>query len=144
MLDGELVTLNDQGAPHWPLLCERALHGNHAIPVTFVAFDVLRVDGHDVMCNSWATRRALLEELDLERWCVRLSEVFDDGHALFEAVSEHGLEGVVAKRRPATYRPGYRGWVKVKNPAYWRRESERESVGRSFELRGRRPLVAGV
>lgn len=35
----------------WPLLCERVLHGNGSIPVTFVTFDVWRLDGHDVMCN---------------------------------------------------------------------------------------------
>jgi ATP-dependent DNA ligase len=42
---------NEDNAPHWPLVVERVLHGNAAIPVTFVAFDLLRVDGHDVTCN---------------------------------------------------------------------------------------------
>ena len=84
------------------------LHGNRAIPVTFIAFDVLRVDGHDVCCNPWADRRALLEELWQERPSARLADVFDDGHALFDAVVEHGLEGIVAKRRSGVYRPGYR------------------------------------
>ena len=130
MLDGELVAFNDTGAPHWPLVCERVLHGNRSIKVTFVAFDVLRVDGHDVMRNPWADRRALLDELGVERSCVRLSEVFDDGAALFDAVVEHGLEGVVAKRRNGAYRPGYRGWTKIKNRGYWRRESEQEAMQR--------------
>ena len=58
MLDGELVAFNEVGAPHWPLVCERVLHGNRKIAVTYVAFDVLRVDGHDVSCNPWADRRA--------------------------------------------------------------------------------------
>jgi ATP-dependent DNA ligase len=40
--------------------------------------------------------------------------MFDDGEALFDAVVEHGLEGVVAKRRNGIYRPGHRGWVKTK------------------------------
>ena len=124
VLDGELVAFNESGAPHWPLVCERVLHGNRAIPVTFVAFDVLRVNGHDVCCNPWADRRALLEELWQERTCARLADVFDDGHALFQAVVEHGPEGIVAKRRSGVYRPGHRGWTKIKNPGYWRRESE--------------------
>ena len=59
--------------------------------------------------------------------------MFDDGHALFNAVVEHGLEGIVAKRRNGSYRPGYRGWVKVKNPEYWRRESEIAQMQRSRE-----------
>ncbi|HET9287937.1 MAG TPA: hypothetical protein VFO26_10290 [Gaiella sp.] len=54
-VDGELVAFDDKGAPHWPLLCERVLHGTRSIRVTSVAFDVLRV------------RRALLEELGVER-----------------------------------------------------------------------------
>jgi ATP-dependent DNA ligase len=56
---------------------------------------------------------------------------FDNGEALFQTVCHYKLEGVVAKRRSAKYRPGYRGWVKVKNPAYWRRESEIEAFRRS-------------
>jgi bifunctional non-homologous end joining protein LigD len=42
-------------------------------------------------------------------------ETFDDGHALFDAVCEEGLEGIVAKRRSSAYRPGERRWVKIKN-----------------------------
>jgi ATP-dependent DNA ligase len=45
---------------------------------------------------------------------------------LFAAVVDAGLEGIVGKRRADPYRPGERGWVKVKNRAYWRFEHERE------------------
>jgi ATP-dependent DNA ligase len=40
--DGELVALNEEGKPHFPLVCERLLHGKREIPLSFVAFDVLR------------------------------------------------------------------------------------------------------
>jgi bifunctional non-homologous end joining protein LigD len=130
VLDGELVAFNAAGAPHWPLVVERVLHGNTAIPVTFVAFDLLRVDGHDITCNPWSQRRTLLEGTWAERPCARLSDVYDDGHVLFDAVVEHGLEGIVAKRRSGIYRPGYRGWTKVKNLRYWRRDSEIEHMQR--------------
>jgi bifunctional non-homologous end joining protein LigD len=144
VLDGEVVAFNDRGMPCWPRLCERVLHGNHSIPVTFVAFDVLRVEGHDVMCNPWHERRALLDDLGVERPGVRLSDVFDDGQALFDAVVEHGLEGVVVKRRNGIYRPGYRGWTKVKNPSYWRRDKEIDSLRRSLERRSQPVFVAGT
>ncbi len=114
VLEGELVALNEQGAPHWPLVVERVLHGNTAIPLTFVAFDVLRVDGHDVTGERWSQRRTLLEGVWVDCGCGRLADVFDDGHALFDAVVSYGLEGIVAKRRNGIYRPGYRGWVKAK------------------------------
>jgi ATP-dependent DNA ligase len=48
---------------------------------------------------------------------------FDDGHALFEAVCAHELEGVVAKRKTSRYRPRP-GVVKIKNREYWRYELE--------------------
>ena len=92
------------------------LHGNTAIPLAFVAFDLLRVDGHNLTCNPWSQRRTLLEGVWVDRQCVRLADVFDDGPALFEAVVSYGLEGIVAKRRAGLSRSGYRGWTKVKNP----------------------------
>jgi ATP-dependent DNA ligase len=57
-------------------------------------------------------------------------ERFDDGQALFTAVCELGFEGVVAKNHSSLYRPNDRGWVKVENPNYWRREAEREAMTR--------------
>jgi ATP-dependent DNA ligase len=64
--------------------------------------------------------------------------MFDDRPALFQAVRDYGLEGIVAKRISGVYRPGYRRWVKIKNPAYWRREAELEGFRRSI-ARAKRP-----
>ena len=50
------------------------------------------------------------------------------GRRLFQAVCDHELEGVVAKRKGSRYRPGDRGWLKVKNRDYWRYDLERESA----------------
>jgi ATP-dependent DNA ligase len=56
-----------------------------------------------------------------------------DGHALYGAVCERSLEGVVAKwRRRASYRPGQGGWIKVKNPGYWRRPAEMAAMRRTL------------
>lgn len=54
----------------------------------------------------------------------------DDGHALYEAVCDLGLEGVVAKRTASRYGANVRGWVKVKNPN-WRRDAELEAMQRA-------------
>jgi ATP dependent DNA ligase domain len=99
VLDGELVAFNEDGAPHWPLVVERVLRGNTAVPITFLAFDLLAVDGDDVMQNPWEQRRALLEALWVECPVARLADVFDDGKVLFDAVVKHGVEGMVAKRQ---------------------------------------------
>ncbi len=55
---------------------------------------------------------------------------FEDGERLFRSVQEIGLEGVVAKKLSQRYRPGERGWIKVKNREYWRWPLEREGARR--------------
>jgi ATP-dependent DNA ligase len=54
---------------------------------------------------------------------------------LFTAVCDLGFEGVVAKNDSSLYRPNDRGWVKIKNPDYWRRDAEREAMTRKHERR---------
>ena len=92
-----------------------------------MVFDVLQVDGRNVSL-PYAKRRMILEELNLNGRCWRTPEVFDDGDALWEAVCEHELEGVIAKGRSSRYVPGGRGWIKTKNRDYWRYEMEREGA----------------
>ena len=74
----------------------------------------------DMMRAAYADRRSLLDELELEGPAWRTPEAFDDGEALLKATSRHGLEGIVAKKRSEPYRPGERGWVKLKHRHCWR------------------------
>jgi bifunctional non-homologous end joining protein LigD len=136
VLDGELVAWR-HSEPYFPLICRRVLNRDYSVPLTFVVFDVLRRDGDDLTALPYSARRATLERLDLDgpRWTT--SETFQDGEALYGAVCERGLEGVVAKRAASCYRPNERGWVKIKNPSYWRRDLEREALARSRDRRAR-------
>ena len=104
-----------------------------SVPVTFVAFDLLGLDGTDLIERAYCERRDLFVGLGLDGPGWATSETFEDGEALFASVCELGLKGVVAKKRSGRYRPGQRGWVKTKNPKYWRRELEVEGVRRSVE-----------
>jgi bifunctional non-homologous end joining protein LigD len=135
ILDGEIVAFGSDAKPDFPLVCEALLHRNVAMPLTFLAFDVLSVEGRDVGRRPYLERRRILEEFGLEgpRW--RVPEAFEDGAALWEAVCEHELEGVVAKRLHEPYLSRVRGWVKVKNRAYWRWELEREGAIHSRQRR---------
>jgi bifunctional non-homologous end joining protein LigD len=65
VLDGVLVAHGDDGEPDFPSLCECVLMRRTPVPLTFVAFDVLSVDGRNVMSLPYAKRRAILEELNL-------------------------------------------------------------------------------
>ena len=59
----------------------------------------------------------------------------NDGEALWQAVCEHELEGVVAKKISSPYVFGERGWIRTKNRDYWRYEMEREGALRSRRSR---------
>jgi bifunctional non-homologous end joining protein LigD len=111
------------------------LTANRSIPLTFVVFDVLEVDGDPVMRLPYVERRALLDNLALGAGPWFVAEAFADGAALFAAACAHGLEVVVAKRRLERYRPGERRWVKIKNRDYWRYSAELESLRKSIERR---------
>lgn len=124
VLDGEVVVLTDQGLPSFTALAERmhvrdrarAARLAAALPVTYMIFDVLRLGGEDLTGWPYEDRRDALERLGLggPHWAV--PPVFPDGPTTYAVAGEHGLEGVVAKRRASVYRPGVRSpdWVKVK------------------------------
>jgi bifunctional non-homologous end joining protein LigD len=124
VLDGEIVALDDAGRPSFTALAERmhvreagrAARLAAARPVTYMIFDLLALDGVDLTGRAYADRRSALEDLDLSatRWLV--PPRFDDGEATLAAADEYALEGVVAKRLAAPYRPGTRSpdWVKYK------------------------------
>jgi bifunctional non-homologous end joining protein LigD len=142
VLDGELVAWRGR-EPWFPNVCRRKLNHDLSLPVTFVAFDLLRVDGTDVMQRPFAERRAVLEEVVVSGPGWALSETFEDGQALYAAVCDHGLEGVVAKRRSSRYGSGERGWIKLKNPNYWRRELEIAAIQGSASAAFARMSQAG-
>jgi len=123
LFDGEIVAFVS-GQPSFEQLQSR-MHVRTAaearrlaaeVPVTFVAFDVLRRYGVDLAGRPYAERRATLERWAAERPDWTISPVFDDGPATVAAAREHGLEGVVAKRLGAPYRAGDRSadWRKLR------------------------------
>jgi bifunctional non-homologous end joining protein LigD len=129
-LDGELVAPGVDGLPDFHRLCQRMLHRDMSIPVTFFVFDVLAVEGQPTTTQPYRERRPLLEQLKLEGLHVQLVATFEDGEALFSVVCDRGLEGVVAKRLRQPYRPGERVWVKTKNRATRRFAEERAGATR--------------
>ena len=143
VLDGELVALGDDGWPDFPRLCRRMLQGDRRIPVVFVAFDLLELDGRRVTHLPLNERRSLLDGLDLNGAAWQTSALFDDPEALWAVCVDQGLEGVVAKRLRSPYRSGERGWVKVKYRAYWRYPFEVEAVLEGRERRRAARSAAG-
>jgi bifunctional non-homologous end joining protein LigD len=125
VLDGEIVALDQQGRPSFSLMQTRMHVDRHRdavaraadVPVTFVAFDLLWLDGNDITSLPFSARRAALESVFEPDHYWRLSELHDDGDVLLDAVTDMRLEGVMAKRKESTYVPGSRSsaWRKVKS-----------------------------
>ncbi|TDV50943.1 DNA ligase D [Actinophytocola oryzae] len=122
-LDGEIVALSD-GRPSFPALQQRMhVHNDrqarslaNSVPVTYLVFDVLHLDGRSCVDLPYTERRALLEGLELNGPHWRVSPSFEgDGAAVVETAGEQQLEGVIAKRRDSRYYPGRRtaDWVKI-------------------------------
>ena len=126
ILDGEVVAFDSAGNPSFGLLQRRMgltdeLRIRRRVtetPVTYVAFDLLWLDGGSLCDVPYERRRELLAELEFDgpSWQAP-SHHLGDGEALLAAVRERGLEGVVAKRLNSVYRPGRRSpdWIKVQN-----------------------------
>lgn len=121
LLDGEVVVFAD-GLPSFGALAER-MHVSNArkaaalmerCPVTYLVFDVLRLDGRDLSREPLSTRREVLESLGLSDVWWQVPATYDDGETLLDATRVQGLEGVVSKRLSSRYEFGARSrhWLK--------------------------------
>ncbi|HEU4671601.1 MAG TPA: ATP-dependent DNA ligase [Candidatus Limnocylindrales bacterium] len=88
-------------------------------PASFVAWDLLAIDGEDLRATPQGERRARLEEiLGRASAPVHLTPATRDRATAvdwFDRFEGAGLDGVVAKRLDARYQPGKRAMVKVKH-----------------------------
>lgn len=114
VLDGEAIALRADGRPH-PFQVTGARFASRAggggVPLTPVFFDLLHLDGEDLLDRPGSERAAALSALVPASWRVRRG-----GPELLSAALEAGHEGVVVKALDAPYEAGRRGaaWVKVK------------------------------
>jgi bifunctional non-homologous end joining protein LigD len=122
-LDGELVALDDTGAPSFSRLQQR-LHVVAPspslvarVPVRLYVFDVLFADDRPTLGLPYERRRELLTGLGLDGGAVATPPSWDgaEGEDVMAAAVSLGLEGVVAKRLDSVYEPGVRArsWVKT-------------------------------
>jgi bifunctional non-homologous end joining protein LigD len=125
VLDGEIVAFDGE-RPSFERLQRRMHVGNERavrrlmgeVPVVYVMFDLLWLEGHSTLELPYRERRKLLDELRPEGASWQTPAAHEgDGAALLDATGRLGLEGVVAKRLDSVYEPGRRSraWLKVKN-----------------------------
>jgi bifunctional non-homologous end joining protein LigD len=125
ILDGEIVTVDGDGKASFEALQQRMNLQNEReikraaaqLPVSFVVFDVLWLDGRDLTGLALEERRELLELIVEQDHRLQLMAYVDgEGVAFVEGARTLGLEGVVAKRKGSPYAPGRRtpDWRKIK------------------------------
>jgi bifunctional non-homologous end joining protein LigD len=124
IFDGEIVCLDDAGRPIFTDVMGRIqARGERGIerararhPAVCYLFDCLYLDGRPIVNEPLTRRREWLTDAVKPDSTYRVSEVVDDGRALFEAAKTLGLEGIMAKDPEGTYLPGRRSdsWVKIK------------------------------
>jgi bifunctional non-homologous end joining protein LigD len=124
VLDGE-ITVFDGDRPSFAML-QRRMHVARpapglvaAVPVTYVAFDLLW-QARSLLRSPYAQRRALLDDLGLAAEHVSVPPAFPgQARALVDASRDLGLEGVVLKRLSSPYQPGQRSgdWLKIRHLA---------------------------
>jgi bifunctional non-homologous end joining protein LigD len=127
ILDGEIVALDKNSRPSFSTLSHR-LHVTsktqveklaHSATVSFFAFDLVYLEGGTLLDRPYDERRELLESLKLDGQTFATPPSITNvaGAAVLKIAAERRLEGVVIKRRSASYSPGLRNgdWIKVKN-----------------------------
>ena len=126
VLDGEVVAFGEDGLPSFSTLQHRmhvsdpkaALSRAQDTPVTFAIFDLLHLNGHDLIGLPLSDRRKLLEQIvDTAGSHWRLTQqTLDNPAAMLQNVADRGMEGLIAKRLTSTYQEGKRSksWLKVK------------------------------
>lgn len=126
ILDGELFVPGPDGKPDFYALQRRGMLGNpfkvqlaaQKQPASFVAFDLLYLDGESLLTTPLLERKERLNATVREAPPLAVARyVSGKGTGLFRAAKEQEMEGIIAKRADSLYHPGKRtrDWVKCKN-----------------------------
>jgi bifunctional non-homologous end joining protein LigD len=143
IIDGEIVALDEHGAPDFAALQAALSEGNTANLVFFV-FDLLFADGEDLRPLPLADRKTRLKGLVPKRASplLRYVEHFETGgDAVLLSACRLSLEGIVSKRLDAPYQSGRSdSWTKAKC-----RAGNEVVIGAWTDTGGRfRSLIVGV
>jgi bifunctional non-homologous end joining protein LigD len=118
LLDGEVVVFDEKGGTSFALL-QAAFQEEKKQQLTYVVFDLLHLDGHNLRRLPLESRKQMLQKLlanldDLDT--VRFSEHLEmSGREIFQKACQLGAEGIVSKRAAAPYSSGRNGtWLKIK------------------------------
>lgn len=126
LLDGEIVAYNERGHPDFERLSRRfaaqrpldLIAARIHVPVQYLVFDLLRINGADVRQLGLLDRKALLGKLVRGRGFIRAVDHYvSDPAPLLDFCEREKLEGLIAKRSTSKYTAGPKrtlDWIKLK------------------------------
>ncbi len=124
LFDAEIVCFDEHSKPAFKKVINRLMQGNEGAierytrtnPAYCYIFDCLYLDGRPLINEPLMKRREWMIDSVKKDTPYRVSELEEDGEALFEAAKEMGLEGIIAKEKDSKYVPGKRStnWLKIK------------------------------
>ena len=127
-IDGEILAWRDGRALPFTVLQQRIARKKlapevvSAVPVAFMAYDVLYRDGRMLVGEPIEERRRIVEHLAdglgilvAPQWSSETTAGLEEA---FEAARDRGNEGLLIKRRGSHYESGKRSgaWMKIKRP----------------------------
>ncbi len=150
VFDAEIVCLDERGRADFKKVIRRLMSKKNfeslsrRNPAYCYLFDCLYMDGKQLTQEPLLRRREWLKDSIRKDSNYRISEIVEDGEALFEAAKELGVEGIMSKEPLGKYYPDRRSdtWIKVKVKAskdfviigYTPGEGEREQYFGSLQI----------
>ena len=123
IFDGEVVVNDSGGLPSFQLLQQRAKlsrksdieRARYELPAAYFAFDLLFAELYDTRAMPLRQRLATLESMLPSAGTLKFSSfIKDDGEAMYKAVCDMRLEGVMAKDASSKYIAGRSSkWLKI-------------------------------
>jgi bifunctional non-homologous end joining protein LigD len=124
VFDAEIVSLDGSGKPVFKNVINRLMTAGETNiekaskknPCYCYIFDCLYLDGRTLTNEPLFKRKEWLRDSVRFDTPYRVSDFVEDGQSLFDAAREHGLEGIMAKKKDSKYLPGKRTdcWFKIK------------------------------
>lgn len=123
ILDGEIVILKGEIADFNQLQEREQTNSDLRIkiladinPATFIVFDILHLDGKDLIDLPLMERKKILKDVLFTNERIKMIDFVEEkGEDLFEEAKNKGMEGIMAKLKDSKYemRRSY-SWLKIK------------------------------
>ncbi|MBI2134127.1 hypothetical protein HYU11_05610 [Candidatus Woesearchaeota archaeon] len=109
ILDGEIVSYDENGIPSFQILQEGA-------KAHYAAFDILEKNGKNLTGLPLSERKLILESTVNEGEGMQKVPYTKNGEKLWKLAKKMKVEGIMAKGKESTYYPGIRTdrWLKIK------------------------------